>query len=192
MNVLEILDKVVTFIQNAGAIGVVVACVLMCLESIFPIIPLLALVTINMIVMGKTVGFIVSWFFTIMGCIISYFIFKKGFGKKFDKLTEDKVTLQKYKKVFKNISTGKLVLIIAMPFTPAFVVNIVAGLLKIDFKKFFIALLIGKLSMVYFLGFVGSSIVESIKDPTILLRIFVIMGAAYVIYLVVNKFLKID
>ena len=192
MNILEILDKIVAFIQDAGAIGVIVSCVLMCLESIVPIIPLLALITINMIVMGKTIGFFVSWFFTIIGCVISYFIFKNGFGNKFEKLTADKLTMQKYKRIFKNISTGKLVLIIAMPFTPAFVVNIVAGLLKIDFKKFLFAIIIGKLSMVYFLGFIGSSVVESIKNPTILFRMFVIMGAAYLLYLIVNKFLKID
>ena len=123
---------------------------------------------------------------------MSYFIFKRDFGNKFEHLTEDKEELKKYKKLFKNISTGKLVLIIAMPFTPAFIVNIVAGLVKMDFKKYFVSLLIGKLSMVYFLGFMGTSAIESIKNPIILIKMILIMGVVYVLYLILNKFLKLD
>ena len=164
----------------------------MTVESIVPMIPLIALVTINILVMGNILGFIVSWTFTILGCCISYMIFRKGFGNKFEKLTENKELLKKYKKAFKNISLGKLVLIIAMPFTPAFMVNIAAGLVKMDFKKYLVALMIGKLSMVYFLAYIGTSFVESITNPLILAKIILILCGTYLIYYLVNKILKIE
>ena len=192
MEIMEFLENLITFIENSGPLGVIFACGLMTVESIIPMIPIVALITINMLVMGKLIGFIVSWFFTCLGCIMSYFIFRNGFGNKFDNLTEDKELIKKYKKILKNISTGKLVLIIAMPFTPAFVVNIVAGLIKMDFKKYLTALLIGKLSMVYFLGFIGTSLVDSIKDPFIIIKIVVIMAIVYLIYFILNKILKLD
>ena len=192
MEIIGFLEKLVLFIQESGTVGVIFACVLMSIESIIPMLPLGVFITINMLVMGKFWGFVVSWFFTCIGCIMSYFIFKKGFGNKFDNLTENKELIKKYKKMFKNISTGKLLLIIAMPFTPAFVVNIVAGLTKMDFKKYLVAMLIGKLSMVFFWGYVGTSLVESLKDPLILIKIVVIMGVTYLIYYVLNKILKLD
>lgn len=192
MNVMEFFEKLVEFIENSGVFGVVVSCGLMSIESIVPMIPLVALITINMMLMGKVVGFFVSWFFTCVGCVMSYFIFKKGFGKKFDMYSENKEKIKKYRNVLRDIPFATLVLIIAMPLTPAFIVNIVAGLIKMDFKKYFIALLIGKLSMVYFLGFIGSSFVESIKNPELLIRIIILMIIIYGSCYLINKYLKLD
>lgn len=190
--VINFFKDIIFLIQNSGIFGVVFACGFMIIESIFPILPLAAFITINFMVLGNIIGFIISWIFTILGCIMSYYIFRKGFGNKFDNLTSNKQLLKKYKNIFKNISTGKLILIVAMPFTPAFVVNIVAGLTKMDFKKYFISLIIGKAAMVYFWGFIGTSFVESISNPIILLKIVVTMSFTYLVYLILKKVLKID
>ena len=191
-SIVEFLEKVVEFIQNSGTLGVFISCGMMTVESILPFLPLGVFITITMLVLGKAWGFLVSWFFTIVSCIISDFIFRNGFGKKFDHLTENKELIKKYKKIFKDISLGKLVLIIAMPFTPAFVVNIVAGLCKMDFKKYLIAIIIGKISMVYFWGYIGTSLVESITNPIILVKIVISMALCYAIYLIIKKVFKLD
>ena len=189
--IMSIFDGIMSFIEHNGTAGALVGCGLILIESIFPVLPLVAFITINFLVFGKLVGFILSWTFTILGCIISYFIFKKGFGNKFEKLTEDKVTLKNYKHLFKNISVTQLVLLIAMPFTPAFMVNIAAGLVKMDFKKYLIGLIIGKISLVYFWGFIGTSFVDSFKNPIILIKIVILLILSYVVTVLVNKVLKI-
>lgn len=189
--IMSIFDGIMSFIEYNGTAGALVGCGLILIESIFPVLPLVAFITINFLVFGKLVGFILSWTFTILGCIISYFIFKNGFGNKFEKLTEDKVTLKKYKHLFKNISVTQLVLLIAMPFTPAFMVNIAAGLVKMDFKKYLIGLIIGKISLVYFWGFIGTSFVDSFKNPIILIKIVILLILSYVVTVLVNKVLKI-
>ncbi len=189
---MNLLKNIVEFIQNSGVLGVFISCGLIGVESILPILPLSVFITIVMLVLGNFWGFIVSWIFTMIGCIMSYFIFKNGLGKKFDHLTEDKELIKKYKKVFKNISLGKLILIVSMPFTPAFVVNIVAGLSKMDFKKFFLAILIGKPSMIYFWGYIGTSLIESIQNPLIIIKIVICMVLSYLVYLVLSKILKIE
>ena len=190
--IVNFLQSIVDFIQNSGPIGSLVACGLIFFESIIPVMPLVLFITINFLVLGKTLGFIISWVFTILGCIMSYTIFKKGLGNKFDNLTENKKLISKYKKMFKNISTGKLILLIAMPFTPAFAVNIVAGLVKMDFKKYVTALIIGKVSMVYFWGFIGSSFVESIQNPIIIIKIIVTMALSYLVYFMLDKIFKLS
>lgn len=187
----EILLIIVDFIQNSGVVGAVISCGLISIESIVPIMPLILFVTINFLVFGKILGFILSWIFTILGCIMSYYIFKNGFGKKFDNLTENKELLKKYKKSFKDISVVNLALLIALPFTPAFMVNIAAGLVKMDFKKYLIALLIGKVSLVYYMGFIGLSLIESIKNPMVLIKIAILLLITYIISIILKKLLKL-
>jgi len=188
---INLLNNIVEFIQNAGSVGALIGCLFILIESIFPILPLMVFITINFLVFGNVLGFFMSWFFTILGCIMSYFIFKKGFGNKFERLTDNKELLKKYKKIFKDISIGKLTLLIAIPFTPAFMINIAAGLVKMDFKKYLISLIIGKIALVYFWGFIGTSFVESIGNPIILLKIAIILIITYIVSYTVNKFLKI-
>ena len=192
MKIVDIVNEIVLFIQNSGLIGVFIACGLIFVESIIPILPLGFFITINFLVLGKFWGFILSWIFTVLGCIMSYFIFRNGFGNKFEMLTSNKKLLDRYRKLFKNISTGKLLMIIAMPFTPAFSVNIVAGLVKMDFKKYLTALLIGKVVMVYFWGYIGVSLIESLKNPIILIKIVIMMLCAYIVYIILKKVLKLD
>lgn len=189
--IVNIFDGIMSFIEYNGVVGAFVGCFLILIESIFPVLPLVAFITINFLVFGKLIGFLLSWIFTILGCIMSYLIFRKGFGNKFEKLTEDKEKLKKYKHLFKNISVSELVLLIAMPFTPAFMVNIAAGLVKMDFKKYLVGLIIGKISLVYFWGFVGTSFIDSFKNPVILVKIALLLLASYIVTILVNKVLKI-
>ena len=86
-----------------------------------------------------------------------------------------------------NLKFEQLTTIIAIPFTPAFLVNICAGLSEMSYKKFIASLLIGKIFLVYFWGFVGVSLLESIKNPIYLVRVGVLLIIAYVISRIVNK-----
>ena len=61
-----------------------------------------------------------------------------------------------------------------------------------NFKKFFIAILISKIFLVYFWGFVGTSLVESFQNPTSLITVVMMMIIAYVISLVIKKVFKVD
>ena len=135
---------------------------------------------------------IISLIFTIIGCIISYTIFSKKIGSWFNKKIKDKETLNKLVLRFKNIHFTSLTVIIAMPFTPAFLVNIAAGLVKMNKKKFIFSLIIGKAIMVYFWGYIGTSLIKSITNPIILLRIFALLAVAYILSKLINKKLKLD
>lgn len=189
---IEKLDDFIFFIQNSGLMGAFISSLILILESILPIIPLVVFVSINFLILGNILGFFVSWVCTIIGCIISYCIFKKGFGNKFQKFIRHKKLLKKYSKLFKKISTGKLILIIAFPFTPAFIINIAAGLTKMNFKKYFVALLFGKVSLIIYCAYIGLSFVESIHNPLVILKIFIVILIVYGIYLLTKKIFKLD
>ena len=91
-----------------------------------------------------------------------------------------------------NITLSQLVVLTAIPFTPAFAVNIAAGLSNISFKKYFVGIFLGKISLVYFWGYIGTSLVESLKNPIILVRIFFVVLVMYIISQFVNKKVNLE
>lgn len=165
---------------------------LIILESIIPVLPLALFIAINLILFGNVVGFILSWVATITGCIISYFIFKKGFSNKIYKNIDNHPKIKKTVKTIKNIKFSNLVIIMAIPFTPAFSINIAAGLSRMSLQKFIFALLIGKLFIVYFWGFIGTTFVESLTDITVLFKLATILLLAFILSKIVLKKFNIE
>lgn len=159
------------------------------LESMIPILPLALFIALNMIIFGNFIGFIISWIATILGCSLSFFIFRKGLSKKIYKNIENKPKTERLMNVVSNVSFSKLVVIMAIPFTPAFSVNIGAGLSKMKYKKFLTACIIAKISIVYFWGFVGTTFVESMSDITVIIKLLIILLIAFLLSkFVINKF----
>lgn len=186
----QILNEVVSYLTNIiGSLGMFSGIILVILESIIPILPLSVFIALNTITFGNVFGFIISWIGTIIGCMLSFYSCRK-LSDKFNKKYYKNSKVKSFKKYLNKVSYSNLVLLLAMPFTPAFAVNIGAGLSKIDSKKYFSALLIGKLPMVYFWGFIGKSFLESITDPYTIAQILAMLILAYLASKVINKFIK--
>lgn len=190
---MEIVDSMVqlitTYLQQFGVpfgIGLII------LESIIPALPLGVFIAFNMMAFGGVIGFLISWVATCIGCLLSYFFFSKCFSKIILKKFSKKEQLDKVMKKVKNIEFSKLVLIIALPFTPAFLVNIACGLIGMDIKKFVAAILVGKLSIVYFWGFIGKSMLESITDIKTIIILCLLLLICYLLSKIVNKKLDIE
>ena len=91
-----------------------------------------------------------------------------------------------------NIKLRNLVLLHAIPFTPAFAINIAGGLSQIGFKKYLVSLFIGKIFMVFFWGYVGTSLIDCIKNPIKFIYIGIILLIAYLISTFVSKKFNIN
>lgn len=185
-------DYLETFLLSLGAFAPILACFLIIIESIVPVLPLCVFITINFYFFGKIVGFIISWIFTCIGCFLSYTLVKKGIKTVALDTAEKSGLLQKTTKLIKNMDMTNLILVIAIPFTPAFLINIAAGLAKMDKKKFIISILIGKIFMVYFWGFIGVSLIESLKNPLIIIKVVILLLFAYILSIIAKKILKIN
>ncbi len=175
------------------AFGPVAGVILILLESILPILPLSVFITLNIVSYGPIFGFLISWLATIVGCMLSFFLFRKFFQTKLYRFIKKKDS-EKLEKLMKSITTinfSNLVILLALPFTPAFLVNIAAGVSKIKTEKYFIAIIIGKLVMVYFWGYIGTSLLESLTDITILIRISLLLIGTFIVSKLVEKKLKV-
>lgn len=185
------IDKIVLFLDSFGFVG---GFFLVLLESIIPILPLGVIIGLNILAYGKILGFILSYIATICGCMLSFFFFRKQIKRHFEKILKikkRKYTLKLMKRM-SNIDFNALVIILAMPFTPSFFINIAGGLSNIKVKKYLIALLIGKISIVFFWGYVGSSILESFTDIMVLTKLILIVFISYIISKIIEIIFKVE
>lgn len=183
----QILQQIVIYIQDFVAtnnivLSIFVGSFMIALESIIPALPLSVFIAINTVAFGNLIGFIISWLSTVLGCSISFFLCRKLRNIAKRKIKDDSKIINFIDKI-DNIKFSNLFLILAMPFTPAFSINIAAGLSKMEYKKYFLALLFSKAFMVYFWAFVGSNIITNITDVELMIK----MGLLIVILFIASK-----
>lgn len=192
----ELFNSLYIFIMNTidalGVYGPLLGSLFIILESIIPPLPLFVFITINFVAFGKVLGFIISWICTCIGCILSYYFVKKLFRNWIVDKIKDVNLLTKCMNYVENLSLTQVTMILSIPFTPAFMVNIAAGLCNMNFKKFLTAILISKIFLVYFWGVVGTGLLESFHNPTSLITVVVMIVIAYILSIVIKKVFKID
>lgn len=166
--------------------------ILILLESFIPVLPLGVFVALNVNAFGGVLGLSLSWMATCLGCFISYIFFSFLSERFLDKILPKK-TLKKVSKAldkFNDISFSNLVLVISLPFTPAFLVNIICGIARVKKRKFLFAIFIGKIFMITFWGYIGKSLLESVIDINTIIVVSLMLVVAYFISKVVSK--KVD
>ena len=182
----NIVNNMSSFLQSGGyLIGFLVVYI----ESIIPLVPIAFFFALNLIAFGNVGGFIVSYVATVLGCITSYYIFYYLANTKLIKkiLSNKKLKLDSLTNTISNITLSRLTVITAIPFAPAFLINIVAGLTKIEKRKFYIAILVSKLFIVYFWGFIGKSLLESFTDIKTISTIAIFLIIFYIISKILEK-----
>lgn len=185
-------NLIIDIINSVSVYGIVLNGLLIIIESIIPPLPLGVFITVLFVNYGKLLGFFMAWCLTIIGCLISFYIFKKFFKNPTDKYLRKYKNIDKYITLVDNIKFSNLVLILSIPFTPAFLVNITAGISKVDITKFLPAILIGKIPLVLFWGYIGTSLLESLRNPTTIIIVILLVSFAYFFSKIVNRKLKID
>lgn len=168
-------------VNNNIILSIIVGCIIVVLESILPFLPLAVFIAINVIAFGALPGFILSYVSTIIGCTISFYLVRHF--RNYNKPRKIKSLISKFEK----FSFSSLVIITAVPFTPAFSINIAAGLSKIPYKKFLFVLIISKLSIIYFWGFIGTTLLQSITDIVVMTKVLVILFVTFILSKIVMK-----
>ena len=194
----ELSTNLQIYLLSIGVMGAFLSCGIIVWESILPFMPLCIFISIIFYTFGSFWGFVLCWLCACLGCVISYkvcrsklrsFVINKFIVRLSDKNQRRINSVIDY---ITGLSTTSLAVLIALPFTPAFVVNIAAGLANVRKKKFYSALIIGKAFMVYFWGYVGKSLLESMTNLLILIKVIVMLVGAYVLSKISAKIFNFD
>lgn len=194
----ELLLNIDTLINDLllslGIYGPLLGCVLILVESILPILPLSVFITLNFMSFGHFIGFVISYILTVLGCNLAFYLCKRSMRGRFEFLLKkfDKNKVLRIVDNFSDIRMKNLVLLLAFPFTPAFLINIFSGVSDMSHKKFAVATIIAKPFMVYFWGYVGVTLIDSLSHPRYLIKVGIMLFIAYVASCLINKKFEID
>lgn len=192
---MNIINNFITYSTNLILNGgLVIGIILIILESFLPILPLGVIVALITNAYGLFFGIIVSWISNCIGCYLVYSVFsnitEKLYNKILSKKIKEKVNLGIKK--FNEISLPTLAAIIALPFTPSFLINILSGVSRINRKKYLVSLTIGKMFMISFWAYIGKSFIESMSDLKTIITILVMLLMTYIISKIVSKKINIE
>lgn len=181
-------------LTSLGVYGPILGCLLILVESILPMLPLSVFITLNFYAFGHLIGFVISYILTVAGCNLAFYLCRRVLRSRFEYLTKrfDKNKALKLVSSFSKIKTHHLVVLLAFPFTPAFLVNIFSGVSDMSHKKFLTATIIAKPFMVYFWGYVGVTLLDSLTHPEYFIKVIVMVIIAYVLSKLVNKKFELD
>jgi len=173
-NILELIKKYRSF-------GPIPGVVLPMLEAFLPFLPLVVFVIANASAFGLWLGFLVSWIGTVTGSLLVFLIFRNYGQKKLLRFLHKNKQVQKLMEWVERHGFSPLFLLLCFPFTPSAIVNIVAGLSKVSLGQYTLALMGGKLVMIFTISFIGYDVVSLIHKP---LRTAIMAGVVFVLWIV--------
>jgi uncharacterized membrane protein YdjX (TVP38/TMEM64 family) len=135
-------------------------------EAFFPFLPLVVFIVANVNSFGLWMGFFLSWIGACSGAIIVFIIMRKLGQWKFLRSLQEKKAIKKLLTWIERRGFSPLFLILCFPFTPSAAINVVAGLSKISFWQFILAVLSGKFVMIFVISFIGQDLHALFTQPT--------------------------
>ncbi|WP_100330555.1 TVP38/TMEM64 family protein [Bacillus xiapuensis] len=175
------LENVQDLIERYQSFGPIPGFLLPMLEAFLPFLPLFAFVLANVNAFGLWFGFLLSWGGAVTGAFL-VFLLVRNFGQR--RLLH---FLQRHKQVQKLMDWvdrhgfGPVFLLLCFPFTPSAIVNIVAGLSNISITQYLLAVMTGKVVMIFTISFIGYDVTALIKEPV---RTAVVAGVIFILWFV--------
>ncbi|WP_419883384.1 TVP38/TMEM64 family protein [Peribacillus sp. B-H-3] len=188
------LDYILELMQKYKSFGPIPGILLPMLEAFLPFLPLFVFVFANASAFGLWFGFLFSWIGAITGALLVFWIFRKYGQRKALKFLHKHKQVQKLMNWVDRHGFGPLFLLLCFPFTPSAVVNIVAGLSRVKPMQYILAVLGGKMVMIFTISFVGYDLKSLIHKPVrtviVFLVIFILWYAGKLIEGRLNKSMK--
>lgn len=170
-------ENLMELIQDYRSFGPIPGLVLPIIEAFLPFLPLFVFVTANASAFGLGWGFLFSWIGACTGALIVFSIVRKYGQKRFLAFLKNHKQVKRLVDWVDRHGFGPLFLLMCFPFTPSAVVNIVAGLSRISIYQYGVAVLAGKMVMIFSISYIGHDIPSLIHNPkkTIILGIVVVI-----------------
>ena len=157
-------------------------------ESFVPVMPLIAIVTLNVAAHGMVLGFIYSWIGNVVGSAFVFLFFRKLIKPYALRFSDRHPKIKKARDwVNGKLRWQALFFIIIMPFTPSSFVNFAVGLSDFDEKLYIKVMATAKIIMLILLSLFGQSVVQAIKNPAFLLLAGALALALWLISKYINK-----
>ncbi|PLS02978.1 TVP38/TMEM64 family protein [Neobacillus cucumis] len=175
------LEHIMSLIQEYKALGPIPGILLVVVEAFLPFLPLFVFVMANANAFGLWLGFLYSWLGACSGAMLVFFLVRRFGQKQLLSFLPRHPKVRKLMDWLERHGFGPLFLLLCFPFTPSAVVNIVAGLSRISFAQYMLAVSIGKMVMIFTMSFIGYDLNSLITKP---LRTVIVLLVMFILWLV--------
>ena len=185
------IEHIMSLIQEYRALGPIPGILLIVVEAFLPFLPLFVFVLANANAFGLWFGFMYSWLGACLGAMLVFLLIRKYGQKRLLWFLPNHPKVRKLMDWVERHGFGPLFLLICFPFTPSAVVNIVAGLSKINLYQYMLDVCIGKMVMIFTISYIGydlhSLLTRPLRTTVILLVIFILWFVGKRIEVRMNK-----
>lgn len=184
----EFIARAQEFAQSSVWLAILVGVGMPLAEAIFPVLPILAIVTANVTLLGPFWGTLLSIVGSAGGMYCIFLILNLSIGEKFRKSIITRPQVLRFYRWLSNKSTAFYVLILSVPFIPSAVVNYAMSLTSISKKRYAVILFSSRAIMFSVIGFLSSLM----KDKPFEAIMIILAGyfLAYAIYYGIVQLVK--
>ena len=166
-------------LEGFEGLGPLVPILLAMLESIFPPLPLIAIVALNIAAHGGFLGFVYSWLGVAAGGTVVFLFWRRVVKCFFWKFASRSPKLEKAQQWVNRFDTSSLFMLTLLPFAPSSFMHLAFGISDFDEKRYLITMLLGKGVMIAMMAVFGQSLVSSMKNPLYLVLAVLLWGGMY-------------
>ena len=166
-------------LEGFEGLGPLVPILLAMLESIFPPLPLIAIVALNIAAHGGFLGFVYSWLGVAAGGTVVFLFWRRVVKCFFWKFASRSPKLEKAQQWVNRFDTSSLFMLTLLPFAPSSFMHLAFGISDFDEKRYLITMLLGKGLMIAMMAVFGQSLVSSMKNPLYLVLAVLLWGGMY-------------
>ncbi|MBQ6595061.1 MAG: TVP38/TMEM64 family protein [Clostridia bacterium] len=174
-------ENLQTLLLRFKDLGILAPILLTMLESVFPPLPLIGIVALNVLSHGAFKGALLSWIGTCVGCTLMYLFYRwlfrvfRGHAKKHHE------RLERARDWVRRLNVVTLFAIAMLPFTPSAFLNFAFGASDYPAVRYLPTIYLAKLLMIIMMAVFGKSLEKAMDDP-----LYIIFSIAFVavLYLV--------
>lgn len=165
--------------EQFSELGILVGIFLAIAESFLPILPLFAIVVINVNSFGIIIGFLMSYAGTVTGSYLVFLIIRYLFRARAQRYIARHEKLQKMLTFIDERGFSLIFILLTLPFTPSAVVNVIAALSNLKKKVYLFILIAAKAIMILSMSIVGYDVAAFFNSPVRLIISLVILVLLY-------------
>lgn len=168
-----------TIFEQFEQFGILAGFFLIILEAFLPILPLFAIVILNINSYGILVGFLTSYTASVTGSFLVFLVVRFLFRDTAQRYIHKRVKLEKLLRFVDDRGFTFAFIMLALPFTPTSVVNVIAALSNMRARVYLLILVVAKLIMIASMSLVGYDITGFFDSPGRLITSGILLVVLY-------------
>ena len=168
-----------TIFEQFEQFGILAGFFLIILEAFIPVLPLFVIVILNINSYGILVGFLTSYTATVTGSFLVFLVVRFLFRDTAQRYIHRRGKLERLLRFVDDRGFTFAFIMLALPFTPTSVVNVIAALSNMKAKVYLLILVVAKFIMIASMSLVGYDIVGFFGSPGRLITSGVLLVVLY-------------